>query len=479
MHIPRKLTLFGGTAALALAAVAVGGAAQDFGSERDQMLEAKSVQQFGIVSGLQSSSSVAVTAAEASANPLSLITVAKGLKVRVVTAGGIAGANIDMMALWPDDTNPTHLIACNEQGADHPGVQRINIATGAVETIVTGTTACDGVRRTAWGTILFSEEAGGGASGGRVYELMNPLGTTGVTLNRATGVFSGGTGATNLTARPALGRLSFEGFALYPNGLIYYGDENRPSSGVAGGAYFKFIPSMPFAAGSPAITNLSQSPFAAGSIYGLRLGKRSGGTDYGQGTQTGFGVWIPIPAAADADLRAAAATFKLTGYYRPEDIDIDGAAAAAGKVRFCGPNTGNESDDQNYGEVICISDGTLVQATLNTAVPEAQFLVIGSPAFAMPDNIAYQPGRGNWLVHEDADTDYPAGQIDNNDVWDCLPDVVDADLLSDGCIRVITENDPSAEWTGGIFDSTGTRFFLSAQHNITGKGVVFEITGWK
>ena len=52
-------------------------------------------------------------------------------------------------------------------------------------------------------------------------------------------------------------------------------------------------------------------------------------------------------------------------------------------------------------------------------------------------------------------------------------------LLSDGCIRVITENDPGAEWTGGIFDSTGKRFFLSAQHNITSKGVVFEITGWK
>ena len=473
MHIPRKLAFLGGTVALALAAVAVGGAAQDFGSERDDLLEAKSVQQFGIVSGLQSSSSVAVTAAEATTNPLSLITVAKGLKVRVVTAG-VAGANIDMMALWPNDTNPTHLIACNEQGTTSPGMQRINIATGAVETIVTGTNSCDGVRRTAWGTVLFSEEAGGGPNGGRVYELIDPLGTTGVTLNRLTGVFSGGVGATNMVARPALGRLSFEGFALYSNGLTYYGDENRPSSGVAGGAYFKFIPTTPFAGGAP-ITNLSQSPFTAGSIHGLRIGP---GSNYGQGAQTGFGVWLPVPTAPDADLRAAAATLKLTGYYRPEDIDVDGAAAANGKVRFCGPNTGNEAA-QNYGEVICISDGTLVSATANTAVPEAQFLVMGNPDFAMPDNIAYQPGRGNWLIHEDAETDYPAGQIDNNDVWSCLPDGRDSDLLSDGCIRVITENDPTAEWTGGIFDSTGKRFFLSAQHNITGKGVVFEITGWK
>ncbi len=477
MHFPRILAMAAGAATIALAAVAIGGAAQDFGSERDNLLEAKSVQQFGIVSGLATSSSSSTSSAEATANPLALITVAKGLSVRVVTAG-IAGANIDMMALWPDDTNPTHLIACNEQGVAEPGMQRINIATGAVATIVTGTANCDGVRRTAWGTILFSEEAGGGANGGRVYEMMNPLDTTGVTLNRATGIFSGGVGAANMTARPALGRLSFEGFALYPNGVVYYGDENRPSLGVAGGAYFKFVPTVPFSGGA-AITNLANSPFAAGNIYGLRLGKRSGATDYGQGTQTGFGTWISVPVALDADLRAAAATLKLTGYYRPEDIDIDGAAAAQGKVRFCGPNTGNESDDQNYGEVVCITDGTLVQATANTAVPEVQFLVIGNPALAMPDNIAYQPGRGNWLIHEDADTDYPAGQVDNNDIWDCLPDGQDADLLSDGCIRVITENDPGAEWTGGIFDSTGKRFFISAQHNVTGKGVVFEITGWK
>lgn len=32
---------------------------------------------------------------------------------------------------------------------------------------------------------------------------------------------------------------------------------------------------------------------------------------------------------------------------------------------------------------------------------------------------------------------------------------------------------------GGIFDATGTRSFVSIQHNISGKGVVLDITGWK
>lgn len=32
---------------------------------------------------------------------------------------------------------------------------------------------------------------------------------------------------------------------------------------------------------------------------------------------------------------------------------------------------------------------------------------------------------------------------------------------------------------GGIFDASGTRFFVSVQHNVTGHGVVLEVTGWR
>jgi secreted PhoX family phosphatase len=95
----------------------------------------------------------------------------------------------------------------------------------------------------------------------------------------------------------------------------------------------------------------------------------------------------------------------------------------------------------------------------------------------MPDNIAYQPGRGNWIIHEDADTEYLRPH--NDDLWDCLPDGGDADLLSDGCVRIATLNDLTAEWTGGVFDATGQRFFVSVQHNVTGKGLILEITGWR
>jgi secreted PhoX family phosphatase len=105
-------------------------------------------------------------------------------------------------------------------------------------------------------------------------------------------------------------------------------------------------------------------------------------------------------------------------------------------------------------------------------------LVPGNLEQAMMDNVAYQPGSGNWIIHEDGSgSEYSPAR--NNDLWDCLPDGADADDQSDGCIRIGTLNDLDAEWTGGTFDATGKRFFVSVQHNVTGKGVVLEITGWK
>src|SRR6266536_606909 len=315
--------------------------------------------------------------------------------------------------------------------------------------------------------------AGGAPNGGRVYELIDPLNATGVTLDRATGTFSGGTGAGNLVARPALGRNSFEGFAVYASGVTFFGDENRPAGGVAGGAYFKFIPASLRDPGAGPVTSLDQSPYATpGKLFGLRVG----GSDFGQGTELGQGSWVPIPAAPDPDLRAQAAALHLTGYYRPEDIDR--GAEANSLVRFCGNNTGNEGE-RLWGETVCISDGSLQQSAANTAVPEVRRFVQGSPAIAMPDNAAYQPDRGNWIIHEDASTNTALQGPHDNDLWDCLPDGADPDLQSDGCVRLATLNDLTAEWTGGIFDASGKHFYVSVQHNVSGTGTILDITGWQ
>jgi Alkaline phosphatase PhoX len=443
----------------------------DYGAFQQRQLQSFSGLLFGVSGPVESSSTESVDQPTAEAHPTALITVAKSLRVRTVSAAAELGANIDMMALWPNDKSPTHLIACNEQGEGQPGIQRIGLADGKVETILMGTVSCDPVRRTAWGTILIGEESG---ETGNLLEIIDPLKTTGVVFDRSAGTLSGND-AGNVALRTAPGHLSYEGIALYPNGVMYYGDENRPSKGTPGGAYFKFIPAKPWTSGG-VINKLVDSPLEAGTVYGLRLGKRSSDTDYGQGSNTGLGTWVEVSDSPDANLRAKAAELQLTGYYRPEDIDIDGEALANGSVRFCGNNTGNESDDRNWGETICVTDGSLEEATANTATPEVQYFVMGTADFAMMDNIAYQPGRGNWVINEDGDGP-EVGR--NNDIWACLEDGADVDTLSDGCIRVATLNDLKAESTGGIFDADGDTYYVSIQHNVTGHGVIVKITGWR
>ena len=125
---------------------------------------------------------------------------------------------------------------------------------------------------------------------------------------------------------------------------------------------------------------------------------------------------------------------------------------------------------------IALPKGSLEEATANAATPEVQLLVIGTPELAMMDNLAYQPGCGNWILHEDGDGP-EVGR--NNDLWACPDDGADVDDRSDGCVRIATLNDLNAEWTGGFFDATGKRFFVSVQHNVTGHGVVLEVTGWR
>ena len=97
----------------------------------------------------------------------------------------------------------------------------------------------------------------------------------------------------------------------------------------------------------------------------------------------------------------------------------------------------------------------------------------------MPDNIAYQPGRGNWIIHEDGSTGPSFDGTRNNDLWDCLDDGADDDTLSDGCIRIATLNDLDAEWTGGFFDPSGTALLRQHPAQLSGFGTILDITGWK
>jgi len=507
---------------LGSAAVATTAGAIDFGRQVEILLKAEAPALFGVVGTLNASSTTQVTGAAAQADPTQLVTLAHGLTARVVSEADGLGGNIDQMVLWPNELHPTHLIACNEEGTAAPGIQRIRLSDGVVETILTGLNRCDPTRKTPWGTIVAAEE---NSAASRVVEIIDPLHTTNVVLSGNT---LSGADAGHVALRSALGAFSFEGFAIMPNGVTYYTDENRPGTGglgAPGGSQIKFIPSALWTAGNPPIVDLAQSPYTDGRVFGLRIGRNSNSTDVGPGNEFGRGNWVELiegqvvgtTTITRSNLRAAAAALKLTAYYRPEDMDLDRKAIATGNVRFCGTNTGqdlpvNSGGDDHWGEVYCITDGTFAQAAdtttttqtaggvtytlLANSTPEYQPLVIGFFDFAMMDNIAYQPGRGNWILHEDGEG--PASTpARGNDLWDCLDDGDDKDILGDGCIKIGTINDQSgslaggggAEWTGGVFDASGKRFFISVQHAIgvgtTGvygpgyaHGYILEIDGW-
>ncbi|HET6899734.1 MAG TPA: hypothetical protein VFK70_15365, partial [Vicinamibacteria bacterium] len=168
----RKLFLVSAVCVLGGATAAMAHEGFDFGKWRDFHLSAGSQLLFGFNKPLKESSTESVDQATAENDPRTLATVAHGLHVRVASSEADLGTNIDMIAFWPNDTHPSHLIVCNEvEDPSLPGVQRVRLSDGSVDTILFGTVDCDPVRRTAWGTILVGEEAG---TAGQLIEIIKP-----------------------------------------------------------------------------------------------------------------------------------------------------------------------------------------------------------------------------------------------------------------------------------------------------------------
>ena len=142
-----------------LGSVAPAHGQDDWGAHVQHLLEAHSMQQFGVVQPLHSSSAGPCTAAN---NALS-VDVAKGLNVSVVS--NATHALNDMIAFWPNDENPTHLFIAVESGRNadgtNPSLQVVELngnPDSNARTVLTGLNSTDPVRRTPWGTIIVGEE---------------------------------------------------------------------------------------------------------------------------------------------------------------------------------------------------------------------------------------------------------------------------------------------------------------------------------
>ncbi|HET8759903.1 MAG TPA: alkaline phosphatase PhoX [Nitrospiria bacterium] len=423
----------------------------DFGVGVERMLEDQSKRLFGFREPLQESAPETTgpyrTASQRASDQ---VLVARGLDVEYLTR--TAANATDMMAFYPA-ADPSHLITCVEGGRQtlasgklNPSVQRIHLRTGEVETVLRGMTSCDGIRLTPWGTVLATEET----SDGGAYEILDPLTTTEQTvLDRATGLV---TDSGHIAKRTALPTISWEGIAVLPSGVIIAGDELRPGTSIVdsdGGAIFKFIPTAPRTSAGP-INTLNESPLTSGSVRALQV--LVSNNQFGQGGEIGRGRWIVVNAATarrDADAGGA------TGYYRPEDLHQDPMFADASNplaVRVCWTDTGNE-DFSNYAEVMCGVDAN-PNAPSSTVIVNR--FIEGAADFNSFDNLDFQPVTGNLYVVEDHD---------NGDIFACLPDGADRDIKSDGCVKMLSVKDTSAEPTGFLFSTDGTTAYVSIQHS--------------
>jgi len=479
----------------AVRAAAADSGRSDFGAFVRSLLHDQSEALFGIGRPLEHSAVGPFDGPSVDA-----LALAPGLKATLVSSAVENAA--DQIAMWPDDDHPTHLFVCDEE-TSVPAVQRVDLGRPAdsnATTIVTGLLSCDPVRRTPWGTIIVAEEHG--ADGG-LYEILDPVHiTTPIAVtDRATGA---NTDPLHLAKRQAVGALSFESFAIRPDGTMIYGDELAPSSGNAGGGIYKFVPAVPFAGGA-AIAVPAMSPLASGSIYGLRVAA-AGSSNWGQGAEIGKGAWTlvnqaaagVVDAAGNVVLRNAQLLQKFTGYYRPEDMDIDPIALASGVFRACWADTGRLShsgasaveNSAVYGEVMCLTEeppSGAVPAPATGTIPRVDRFVAGSPQLGMPDNVAFQPHTGNLVVLEDGPTSIVGAdgtsQPRGNDLWMCLPDGRDDDLMSDGCVRFALLRDTSSEPTGFIFLGSGEVAFVNLQHRDVdgknGRGSLIKISGFK
>ena len=443
--------------------------AEDFGLQVEHLLKVQSEKLYGVVAPLDDSAPPTNGPYRTqSQNASDQVLLAHGLKVEYLTRN--AGDLTDMIAFYPAD-DPTHLITCVEgaatilsNGKRNPSVQRIDLETGAVATILRGMSRCDGIRTTPWGTILATEET----TDGSAYEILNPLATTEVTITARNGCGVAATiastpGSNNVVKRTALPCMAWEGLIVQASGVVIGGDELRPGTSIGdggggpnsdGGAIFKFVPTSPLTQPGP-ITDLLNSPLVAGTAHAMQVTCNGDNQQFGQGCEVGNAAWIPVSAAS---ARASANANGATGFYRPEDLEQDPLFTDPenpNAIRFCWTNT-QEEDAMSFGEVMCAIDAAPLSAQANNRSVLVYRFIEGDEDFNSFDNLAFQPNSGNLYVIEDHN---------NGDIFACLPDGGDRDIKSDGCVKILSVKDSSAEPTGFIFDPTGNVAYLSIQHS--------------
>ena len=409
------------------AVAAMPASAEDFGALVELQLAGRSAALFGIDGPLAASAGADPIRRAAEQSAADQLLAARSLVPAYVTRA--AADRSDEMVPFPPDA-PTHLVGCIDAGTSGDGfvpagapaaasVQRIALADGKVETILSGLEHCGVARATAWGTLLVGER--GIAGDGAAWEILDPLVLSGAeVLDRESGRVSDPAG---VARRPALPVIAWAGAAAHPGGRI---------------------------------AGLDRSPFVAGRSYALQVSCFADRIQFGQGCDLGNAGWIEVdPASARFDADGLGAT----AWYRPSDMDVDPQFEGPG-ARICWANAGR-ADAGEYGEILCAIDRSprIAGDEASAFTVRVSRLLAGDDDFNSPDDVAFQPGTGILYVAEGRG---------NGDVFACLPDGADRDLASDGCIRLLSLRDPSAKPAGIVFSPDGLTLYLSVGHSEDG-----------
>ncbi|TXH37687.1 MAG: DUF839 domain-containing protein [Rhodospirillaceae bacterium] len=349
---------------------------------------------------------------------------------------------IDQLAI--DPSRPNFLFTTPEIGASlQGGLYRVDLTAGTSIQIsdpnVTGPfSRGDLVRFTDRGTALVAEESG---SGGRLFEVLNPFGDPNdpVVANRPITI-----------DRPAIGRLSHEGYSIDKFGNSYVADENFP------GGIFRLVPTNP------------NDPLAGGQLFALRV---SGANNVGAADWVALnnpdgtpiaGITDPTVNArqAVADYNAANPNSPISAFNRPEDFELQ--TLPGGREILYVPTTG---DNRIYA--IDVTDpaapSTKIFVDTNT-IDAATGLAVGS-GFSSPDNIAIS-AFGDICVTEDIGGSNPV-----DDIF-CAQDA-DGDGVAEAIVRLGIQTTFAAEPTGILFDPLNPfRLFVNTQHADGGRDFI-------